>query len=133
MFICSTITFLIQQAIYNSPFKSYKNNSKVLYRASALPFPSLVSMLVPYFTIVPVVNISSGAFIHSLDRKWEEGVFVHYIALRSFSGKMSVAKGEVIKINDKNIADDLIKAGYVAILDKTKTIYDEKEKYREYK
>lgn len=56
-----------------------------------------------------------------------------YIALRSFSGKMSVAKGEIIEIKDKAIIDDLTKAGYIELIDETATIIDKNKKYREYK
>ena len=58
---------------------------------------------------------------------------VTYIALRSFSGSMSVAKGEIIEIKDKAIIDDLTKAGYIAPIDETATIIDKNKKYREYK
>ena len=36
-----------------------------------------------------------------------------YKALVSFSGKISMAAGEVREIADKDIADDLTKAGYI--------------------
>ena len=36
-----------------------------------------------------------------------------YKALKSFAGKVSMRKGEVKKINDKEIVKDLLNAGYI--------------------
>lgn len=38
-----------------------------------------------------------------------------------FSGLVSMKKGEVKEINDKYIADDLLKAGYIEPAEKPKT------------
>ena len=54
-----------------------------------------------------------------------------YIALASFVGcQGSVRKGEIIVINDKAIAEDLLKAGYIETIDKTATILNESQQYR---
>ena len=55
----------------------------------------------------------------------------YYIAVCSFSGAESVRKGEIIVINDKNTAEDLLKAGYIEPIEKTKTVIDENQQYRE--
>ena len=36
-----------------------------------------------------------------------------YKALKSFAGKVSMRKGEVKEINDKEIVKDLLSAGYI--------------------
>jgi len=36
-----------------------------------------------------------------------------YKALKSFAGKVSMRKGEVKEINDKEIVKDLLNAGYI--------------------
>ena len=36
-----------------------------------------------------------------------------YKALKSFAGKVSIRKGEVKEINDKEIVKDLLNAGYI--------------------
>ena len=36
-----------------------------------------------------------------------------YKALKSFAGKVSMRKGEVKEINDKQIVKDLLNAGYI--------------------
>ena len=42
-----------------------------------------------------------------------------YEALKSFCGKVSMRKGEIKKIDDINIANDLVNAGYIKkIIDK---------------
>ena len=41
-------------------------------------------------------------------------------ALVSFSGLVSMSKGEVKEIRDKNIATDLLRAGYVEQIEKPK-------------
>lgn len=56
-----------------------------------------------------------------------------YIALRSFSSSNSVAKGEIIEINDNNTAKDLLNAGYIELVENTDTIIDENKEYRVYK
>jgi hypothetical protein len=44
-----------------------------------------------------------------------------YRALVSFSGLVSMSKGEVKEIRDKYIVTDLLRAGYIAPLEKPKT------------
>ena len=44
-----------------------------------------------------------------------------YKALVSFSGLVSMRKGEIKEINDKNIVTDLIRAGYIEPIEKPKT------------
>lgn len=41
-------------------------------------------------------------------------------ALTSFSGVLCMAKGEVIKCDDKSLLDDLLSAGYVEPLEEKK-------------
>lgn len=54
-----------------------------------------------------------------------------YIALASFVGTVgSVRKREIVVINDKAIAEDLMKAGYIAPIDNTTTVLDESQQYR---
>ena len=54
-----------------------------------------------------------------------------YIALCSFVGSIgSVRKREIIVINDKAIAEDLLKAGYIEPIDKTATVLDDNQQYR---
>ena len=36
-----------------------------------------------------------------------------YKALRSFTGQVSMYKNEIKEIEDKNVANDLIKSGYI--------------------
>lgn len=48
-----------------------------------------------------------------------------YRALVSFSGKLSMAMGEVREISNKSIVDDLLKAGYIEELKETKIKKDE--------
>ena len=43
-----------------------------------------------------------------------------YKAMRSFCGKVSMKKGAVKEINDQDVAQDLIKAGFVVALDSAK-------------
>lgn len=46
-----------------------------------------------------------------------------YKALKSFGGKISMKKGEVKDINDEDIANDLLNAGYIEkIKEETKEI-----------
>lgn len=45
-----------------------------------------------------------------------------YKALVSFSGKISMAMGEVRVITDKSIVNDLLKAGYIEELKETKIV-----------
>lgn len=52
-----------------------------------------------------------------------------YIALKSFSGKISASKGAKLEINDKYIAKDLLNAGYIEEINETKKdITDKKAK-----
>ena len=44
-----------------------------------------------------------------------------YRALVSFSGLVSMSKGQVGEINDKNIVADLLQAGYIEPIEKPKT------------
>lgn len=48
-----------------------------------------------------------------------------YRALVSFSGKLSMAMGEVREISNKPIVDDLLKAGYIEELKETHIKKDE--------
>lgn len=43
-----------------------------------------------------------------------------YRALKSFSGKISVAEGERIQLFDEKIINDLLQAGYIAKIEETK-------------
>ena len=43
-----------------------------------------------------------------------------YKALVGFSGAISMSKGEVAEIEDKNLVSDLTKAGYIEIAEKPK-------------
>lgn len=43
-----------------------------------------------------------------------------YKALISFSGKISMAKGQVREITDKEVVKDLLKAGYIEEIKPTK-------------
>lgn len=43
-----------------------------------------------------------------------------YKAIRSFCGKVTMKKGAVKEINDQDVAQDLIKAGFVVALDSAK-------------
>ena len=43
-----------------------------------------------------------------------------YKALVSFSGKLSMSKGQVKEIKDKEIIKDLLKAGYIEEVKSTK-------------
>ena len=45
---------------------------------------------------------------------------MQYKALVSFSGKVSMAMGEVREISDQSLVDDLLKAGYILPLDSKK-------------
>ena len=38
---------------------------------------------------------------------------MEYKALKSFSGKISMSRGEVRKIEDKSLVKDLLNAGYI--------------------
>ena len=59
------------------------------------------------------------------------GVNMTYIALASFVGSMgSVRKNEIVVINDKAIAEDLMKAGYIEPIDKTVTVLKDDQEYR---
>lgn len=42
-----------------------------------------------------------------------------YLATVSFSGKISMSKGEVGEISDQTLVDDLMKAGYIIPYEKT--------------
>ena len=43
-----------------------------------------------------------------------------YRALKSFSGRIAMAKGQVKDIKDKAIAEDLLKVGYIEEVKKAK-------------
>lgn len=43
-----------------------------------------------------------------------------YRALKSFSGRISVAEGERIQLFDEKIINDLLQAGYIAKIEETK-------------
>ena len=43
-----------------------------------------------------------------------------YKALKSFSGKITMNKGQVKKITDKEVIKDLLRAGYIEELEPTK-------------
>ena len=43
-----------------------------------------------------------------------------YKAKVSFSGIVSMSKGEVKEINDKSVVDDLLRAGYIEPIEKQK-------------
>lgn len=45
-----------------------------------------------------------------------------YKALRSFTGKVSMFKDEIKEINDKELADDLLKSGYIVEIEVPKKI-----------
>ena len=45
---------------------------------------------------------------------------MEYVALVSFSGLVSMRRGEVREIKDKNIAKDLLRAKYIEPLEKKK-------------
>ena len=51
---------------------------------------------------------------------------MRYKALVSFSGKLSMAMGEVREISDQSLADDLLRAGYVVPLEAEKKPKEEK-------
>ena len=58
---------------------------------------------------------------------------MQYKALVSFSGKVSMAMGEVREISDQSLADDLLRAGYIIPLEakkeeKTEDVKAEKPK-----
>ena len=44
---------------------------------------------------------------------------MQYLALVSFSGVISMYKGEVREISDSSLADDLVKAGYITPYEST--------------
>lgn len=48
-------------------------------------------------------------------------MLMKYRALKGFSGLISMRKGEIKVINDKEIVVDLIKAGYIEPIEKPKT------------
>lgn len=50
-----------------------------------------------------------------------------YKALVSFGGKISMVEGEIRKITDKVIIEDLLKAGYIEELKEAKKILVEKK------
>lgn len=43
-------------------------------------------------------------------------------ALKSFSGSLSMSKGEVVNCNRMDVVNDLLKAGYVEEVEETKVI-----------
>lgn len=45
---------------------------------------------------------------------------MEYKALKSFSGKISMSRDEVRKIDDKSLVKDLLNAGYIMELTKPK-------------
>lgn len=52
-------------------------------------------------------------------------------ALVSFSGLISMAKGQVREINDKAIVEDLLKAGYIEEIKSAKEVKPTKKKQEE--
>lgn len=48
-------------------------------------------------------------------------MLMKYIAIKGFSGLITMSKGEVKEINDKYIAEDLLKAGYIEPAEAPKT------------
>jgi hypothetical protein len=53
---------------------------------------------------------------------------MQYKAIVSFSGKLSMAKGQVRKISDQSLIDDLLKAGYIIPLEADKVVSNKAEK-----
>lgn len=56
-----------------------------------------------------------------------------YRALKSFSGRISVAEGERIQLFDEKIINDLLQAGYIAKIEETKKETKEKKTKRKTK
>lgn len=54
-----------------------------------------------------------------------------YEALVSFTGKITMAQGEVIEITDKAVAKDLIEAGYIKEVKAEKPVEIKKEEVKE--
>ena len=52
---------------------------------------------------------------------------MQYKALVSFSGKLSMAMGEVREISDQSLVDDLLKAGYIIPLESKKAKAEEEK------
>jgi len=50
-----------------------------------------------------------------------------YRALKSFSGRISVSEGDKIEIFDEEIIKDLLQAGYIAKIEETKKVVQEKK------
>lgn len=51
-----------------------------------------------------------------------------YKALVSFSGAVNASLNQIIEINDEEIANDLLKAGYITVVkDSKKTVKDSKK------
>lgn len=55
---------------------------------------------------------------------------MRYKALVSFTGKVSMAQGEVGEISDSSVVDDLVRAGYIIpfVADKKESKEDSEEK-----
>lgn len=53
---------------------------------------------------------------------------MQYMALVSFSGKLTMSKGKVGEISDQTLADDLLKAGYIIPYEATKEVKETKPK-----
>lgn len=51
-----------------------------------------------------------------------------YKALICFSGKISMTKGQIKEIKDKNLIEDLLKAGYIEPLEEKKVSKEPKIK-----
>lgn len=49
-----------------------------------------------------------------------------YKALVSFSGAVTASLNQIIEINDEEIANDLLNAGYIIVKDSKKTVKDSK-------
>jgi hypothetical protein len=52
-------------------------------------------------------------------------------ALITFSGKVSMVKGQVKEINDKEVVEDLLKAGYIEEIKPAKEVKPTKKKQEE--
>ena len=50
---------------------------------------------------------------------------MQYMALVSFSGKLTMSKGKVGEISDQTLVDDLLNAGYIIPYEATKEVHHE--------
>lgn len=53
---------------------------------------------------------------------------MHYKAIVSFSGKVSMASGQIREISDESLAKDLLRAGYIIPLEAKKEKEEKAEK-----